>query len=113
MGKDMSVDIELTPAAIERVKKLVTDAGKSGLYLAVRPAGCSGLGYVMELADAPCDNDLVKTYEDFELYVDAESYESALKGLRLDFQQDMLSSSFVYQNPNQKGGCGCGETFSV
>jgi iron-sulfur cluster assembly protein len=110
---NMSVNIELTPAAIARVKKLVTDAGKSGLYLAVRPAGCSGLEYVMELADAARDGDLVKSYEDFDLYVDSESYETALTGLRLDFQQDVLSSSFVYQNPNQKGGCGCGESFSV
>lgn len=109
----MNVDIELTPTAIERVRMLVTDAGKSGLYLAVRPAGCSGLGYVMELADAPCDSDLVKPYDGFDLYVDSESYEKALKGLRLDFQRDIMSSSFVYQNPNQKGGCGCGETFSV
>lgn len=109
----MSVDIELTTAAIARVKKLVTDAGKSGLYLAVRPAGCSGLEYVMELADVAQEGDLVKSFDDFDLYIDQESYESALKGLRLDFQQDVLSSSFVYQNPNQKGGCGCGESFSV
>lgn len=107
------VDIELTPAAIERVKKLVTDAGKTGLYLAVRPYGCSGLEYVMELVDAPHEGDLVKSFEDFDLYVDADSYQKALTGLRLDFQQDLLSSSFVYQNPNQKGGCGCGASFSV
>ncbi len=107
------IDIELTAAAMARVKKLVTDAGKSGLYLAVRPAGCSGLEYVMELADAAKDGDLVKPYKNFDLYIDQGSYKSALKGLRLDFQQDMLSSSFVYQNPNQKGGCGCGESFSV
>ncbi len=109
----MRIDIELTAAAKARVKKMVADADKSGLYLAVRPAGCSGLEYVMELADAAKDGDLVKPYDDFDLYIDQESYESALKGLRLDFQQDMLSSSFVYHNPNQKGGCGCGESFSV
>ena len=109
----MNVDIELTASAIARVKMLVTQSDKSGLYLAVRPAGCSGLGYVMELADAPRDSDLVKPYDGFDLYVDSESYEKALKGLRLDFQRDIMSSSFVYQNPNQKGGCGCGETFSV
>ena len=108
-----NIDIELTPAATARVKKMLTDAGKSGLYLAVRPAGCSGLEYVMELADAARDSDLVKSCEGFDLYIDAQSYETALKGLRLDFQQDLLSSSFVYQNPNQKGGCGCGESFSV
>jgi len=109
----MSIDIELTASAIARVKKLVADAGKRGLRLAVRPAGCSGLEYVMDLADAPEDADLVANFDGFDLYVDGESYTSALTGLRLDFQQDVLSSGFVYHNPNAKGSCGCGESFSV
>jgi len=109
----MNMNIELTDAAIARVQQLVTDAGKSGLYLAVRPAGCSGLEYVMDLADAAQKTDLVKSYDGFDLYVDAESYASALNGLRLDFQQDALSSSFVYNNPNKQGECGCGVSFSV
>jgi len=108
-----NMNIELTDAAIARVQKLVTDAGKAGLYLAVRPAGCSGLEYVMDLADAANAGDLVKSYDGFYLYVDAESYASALTGLRLDFQQDALSSSFVYNNPNKQGECGCGVSFSV
>ncbi len=107
------MDIELTEAAIKRVKTVLADANRRGLRLAVRPAGCSGLEYVMETVDEPQAGDLAKSYESFDLYVDSQSYETALKGLRLDFQQDMLSSSFVYQNPNQKGGCGCGESFSV
>jgi len=107
------MDIELTDAAIARVQRLVIEAGKAGLYLAVRPAGCSGLEYVMDLADAAQTGDLVQAYDGFDLYVDAESYASALTGLQLDFQQDALSSSFVYNNPNQKGECGCGVSFSV
>ncbi|MBL4775879.1 MAG: iron-sulfur cluster assembly accessory protein [Mariprofundus sp.] len=107
------MDIELTDAAITQVQKLVGEAGKAGLYLAVRPAGCSGLEYVMDLADAAKDGDLVQSYDGFELYVDAESYASALTGLQLDFQKDALSSSFVYNNPNKQGECGCGISFSV
>jgi len=107
------MDIELTDAAVARVKKLVADAGKAGLTLSVRPAGCSGLEYVMDLADAAKEGDLVKSYDGFDLYVDAESYVLALTGLQLDFQQDALSSAFVYNNPNQKGECGCGISFSV
>ncbi|RLL50085.1 iron-sulfur cluster assembly accessory protein [Mariprofundus sp. EBB-1] len=110
---DRQIDIELTEAAIARVHKLVSDAGKAGLSLAVRPAGCSGLEYVMDLADAAKESDLVQSYDGFDLYVDAESYASALTGLKLDFQQDALSSAFVYHNPNQEGACGCGESFSV
>jgi len=109
----MELNIELTDAAIAQVQKLVSEAGKTGLSLAVRPAGCSGLEYVMDLADAAKSTDLVQAYDGFDLYVDAESYTSALTGLHLDFQRDVLSSSFVYNNPNQKGACGCGESFSI
>lgn len=107
------LNIELTAAAIARVQKILTDEKKKGLRLAVRPAGCSGLEYVMETADGAQADDLVKSFEGFELYVDAASYKSALTGLCLDFQQDMLSSAFIYNNPNEKGACGCGESFSV
>lgn len=109
----IEMNIELTDAAIAQVQKLVASAGQKGLSLAVRPAGCSGLEYVMDLAKAAKPTDLVKAYDGFELYVDAESYTSALIGLQLDFQQDVLSSSFIYNNPNEKGACGCGESFSV
>jgi len=107
------VDIELTSAAIARIKKILADAQKNGLRLAVRPAGCSGLEYVMETVNEAQAGDLVKSFEGFDLYIDPESYKTALTGLRLDFQQDVLTSGFVYHNPNQKGACGCGESFSV
>ncbi len=107
------MDIKLTAAAIDRVQQILADGQKKGLRLAVRPAGCSGLEYIMETVDKAQTGDLVKSFEDFDLYVDPESYKTALTGLRLDFQQDALSSAFVYNNPNQKGGCGCGESFSV
>lgn len=107
------IDIELTEAARTRVKEILAEEQKRGLRLAVRAAGCSGLEYVMETADAPAADDLVKSFDGFELYVDRASYETALTGLELDFQQDLLSSAFVYNNPNLKGSCGCGKSFSV
>jgi len=107
------MNIELTAAAIARVKHILAAEHKNGLRLAVRPAGCSGLEYVMETTDAAQTGDLVKSFDGFDLYVDAESYKTALTGLHLDFQHDALSSAFVYNNPNEKGACGCGESFSV
>jgi len=107
------INIELTTAALARVKHILATEHKRGLRLAVRPAGCSGLEYVMETADEAQRGDLVKSFDGFDLYVDAESYKTALNGLHLDFQKDALSSAFVYNNPNQKGACGCGESFSV
>ncbi len=107
------INIELTAAAIARVKHILAAEHKSDLRLAVRPAGCSGLEYVMETVDQAQRGDLVKSFDGFDLYVDAESYKTALNGLYLDFQKDALSSAFVYNNPNQKGACGCGESFSI
>jgi len=107
------MDITLTEAAIERARELVSEAGCKGLRLAVRPAGCSGLEYLMDLVEQAEAEDLTRSYDGFELYVDAESYQTALTGLRLDFQRDLLSSGFVYNNPNEKGACGCGKSFSV
>jgi len=107
------IDIELSEAASKRVLELVEEAGCRGLRLAVRPAGCSSLEYIMDLVDGPSKGDLERACDGFELYVDAESYSTALTGLRLDFQWDLLSSGFVYNNPNQKGACGCGQSFSV
>jgi len=107
------IEIELTPAAVSRVKAILEAEDKLALRLAVRAAGCSGMEYVMETVEEGHDDDLVKSFDGFELYIDAASYEAALRGLQLDFQQDAMSSAFVYNNPNEKGTCGCGVSFSV
>ncbi|MDQ6993784.1 MAG: iron-sulfur cluster assembly accessory protein [Mariprofundus sp.] len=107
------MNIKLTEAAVTRMHELVSEACCKGLRLAVRPAGCSGMEYVMDLVAEAEAGDLIRVYDGFELYVDGESYASALTGLQLDFQRDLLSSGFVYNNPNEKGSCGCGKSFSV
>ena len=68
---------------------------------------------MLEEVDAGQDGDLCYEQDGVRLLVDAESYAKALTGLHIDFQQDMLSSAFVYQNPNKKGECGCGISFTV
>lgn len=110
----MKPEIVLSEAARQRMRKLIRDSGHRAIRLSVRAAGCSGYEYVMDFADAPGESDLI-VVDDAELclYVDADSYHKALKGLRIDFQQDLLSSAFVYHNPNKSGECGCGASFSV
>lgn len=107
------MDIELTASAVERIASIVAGSDKRALRLSVKEAGCSGLEYVMDTVNEPQSGDMQQSYDGFILYVDADSYEKALKGLKLDFQQDLLSSAFVYHNPNEKGSCGCGQSFSV
>jgi len=108
-----TADIRLTDAARQRMQRQTADKGVAGIRLGVRPAGCSGLEYVVDFCDAPEAGDHVLDFDGFSLFVDAESYEKALTGLVIDFEQDALSSAFVFRNPNKKGECGCGVSFTV
>lgn len=106
-------DIQLSSAAIRRFQQELTKNGKSKVRLSVKEAGCSGFEYVLNYADQASDTDLIQVFEGFELLVDAKYYDMVLKGLKIDYQQDLLSSSFVFHNPNKKGECGCGLSFTV
>ncbi len=106
-------DIHLTDAAIARMREQTRKQSCAGIHLSVKETGCSGMEYVVDFSNAPSDSDFVLPFDGFSLYVDAGSYEKALKGLTVDFQQDALSSGFVFINPNKKGECGCGVSFSV
>jgi len=106
-------DIHLTDAAIARMREQVQKQECAGIRLAVKASGCSGMEYVVDFSDVPKTDDFVLPFDGFSLYVDTDSYEKALKGLTVDFQQDALSSGFVFINPNKKGECGCGVSFSV
>jgi len=106
-------DIQLTDAAQNRMRVQTAQQNTAGIRLSVRAAGCSGLEYVVDFCDAPQTGDHVLEFESFSLFVDADSYAQALGGLVIDFQQDALSSAFVFNNPNKKGECGCGVSFTV
>jgi len=110
---EQEVNITLSDAAQKQLQEALQDAGKKAVHLSVREAGCSGLEYVMDYADEALSSDLVKACDGFLLFVDAASYEQALTGLHVDYEQDVLSSAFVYSNPNKKGECGCGVSFTV
>lgn len=110
---DIRPDIHLTDAAIARMCDQTRKQGCAGIRLSVKETGCSGMEYVMDFSNTLKTGDFILPFDDFSLYVDAGSYEKALKGLTVDFQQDALSSGFVFINPNKKGECGCGASFSV
>ena len=113
-AKNQSVpDIRITAVALARMREQTARAGKPAIRLSLREAGCSGLEYVMDLADAPADGDYVLAMDGVSVYVDRDSYDLALAGLTIDFQRDAMSSGFVFINPNKRGECGCGVSFSV
>jgi len=111
---DLLVDIHVSEAAQGRLRLAVAERGGDckGVRLSVKPGGCSGFEYVMDYGVSPEAGDLVRQFEGFCLYVDTESYR-VLTGLSLDYEESMLASGFTFSNPNKKGECGCGASFTV
>jgi iron-sulfur cluster assembly protein len=104
----------VTSAAAERVKALIESRGKptAGVRIGVRTKGCSGLSYTLEFADSQQPMDEVVETEGVKLLIDPKA-SLFLIGTEMDFEEDKLKSGFVFRNPNEKGRCGCGESFHV
>ena len=105
--------ITLTPSAADRVRNFLATRGQGlGLRLGVRKTGCSGFAYVVNYADEIGDEDRVFESEGVKVIVDAGSL-ALVDGTEIDFVRHGLSEAFRFRNPNVKGECGCGESFSV
>lgn len=104
----------VTPAAAERVKALIEGRGKStaGIRIGVRTKGCSGLSYTLEFADSQQPMDEVVEADGVRLLIDPKA-SLFLIGTEMDYAEEKLKSGFVFKNPNEKGRCGCGESFHV
>ena len=104
----------VTPLAAERVKGLIEGRGKptAGIRIGVRTKGCSGLSYTLEFADKQEPMDEVIEAHGIKLLVDPKA-SLFLIGTEMDYEEEKLKSGFVFKNPNEKGRCGCGESFHV
>jgi iron-sulfur cluster assembly protein len=103
----------LTERAADRLRSLYAEPGaKKYLRIAVRTRGCSGLSYDMSYVDEPSANDEVVTDKGLTLLVDRKA-SLFLIGTTMDYTSEKLSSGFTFTNPNEKGRCGCGESFHV
>lgn len=111
---DTAFGVTLSEAAIRHVLSyLGKQKDSKGIRLSVKKTGCSGLSYVVDYVLAPQDNDIVQSLSDnYQLYIDKASY-PYLKGMNIDYVKQGLNHKFVFDNPNQKGQCGCGESFTV
>jgi iron-sulfur cluster assembly protein len=105
--------ISLTPAAADRVRHFLTERGHGvGLRLGVRKTGCSGFAYVVNYADSVEPEDRVFESQGVQVLVDRQSLE-LIDGTEVDFVRQGLNEAFRFRNPNMRGECGCGESFSV
>lgn len=110
----MKSPITITPAAVARINTLLAARGKpsAGIKIGVRTKGCSGLSYTVEYADQVEKFDEVVDTGDFKLFIDPKAV-LFLIGTEMDFVEEKLKSGFTFRNPNEKGRCGCGESFHV
>ena len=107
------MSVTLTSAAAERVQSFLARRGRGvGLRLGVRKTGCSGFAYVVSYADEVGEADLVFEDRGVKVIVDGESLRF-VDGTEIDFTRHGLNEAFRFRNPNVRGECGCGESFSV
>ncbi len=105
--------ISLTESAAVRVRSFLASRGHGiGLRLGVRKTGCSGFAYVINYADDRQPDDLVFEDRGVRVLVDPASL-PLIDGTTVDFVKQGLNEAFRFHNPNVKGECGCGESFSV
>lgn len=106
--------INMTPAALEQVKSLLASRGKPsiGVRIGVRTKGCSGLSYTLEFADEKNPFDEEMEVDGITVLIDPKATMFII-GTEMDYVEDKLESGFVFNNPNEKGRCGCGESFHV
>ncbi len=108
------VPMTITDAAAERVKALLAKRGKPsvGIRIGVRSKGCSGMSYTLEYADEKSQFDEILEDKGVTVLIDPKATMFIL-GTEMDFVEDKMQSGFVFKNPNEKGRCGCGESFHV
>jgi iron-sulfur cluster assembly protein len=107
------MSVSLTPAAAERVQSFLATRGHGvGLRLGVRKTGCSGFAYVVSYAEEIGAADVVFEDRGVKVIVDGESLRY-VDGTEIDFARHGLNEAFKFRNPNVRGECGCGESFSV
>ncbi len=105
--------MQLTEAAASRLETLYA-GGEAGrlLRIAVSTKGCSGMSYEMNWVDAAGPQDESVTSHGLTVLVDRKA-SLFLIGTVMDYKADKLTTGFTFENPNEKGRCGCGESFHV
>jgi len=106
--------ITISESAISRIRDLLAARGKPsvGIKIGVRTKGCSGLSYSVEYADEISKFDEVIDTGEFKVLIDPKAT-FFLLGTEMDYVEEKLKSGFTFRNPNEKGRCGCGESFHV
>jgi iron-sulfur cluster assembly protein len=103
----------LSDAAAARLETLYA-SGENGKFLriSVNTRGCSGMSYEMDWVDEQAPTDEKVSSHGLTVLVDRKAT-LFLIGTMMDYREDKLTRGFTFENPNEKGRCGCGESFHV
>lgn len=109
----MASAITITDKAAEHIKGLLAkNENAVGIKLGTETHGCSGLGYTVDYVEEISDDDELVEHNGVKVYVDRKAL-LFLLGTQMDWEDTMFSTGFKFSNPNEKGRCGCGESFHV
>lgn len=108
----------ISARACQKIQQLTAQELKSDpschpyLQIRVEGGGCSGFQYLIDFVATPCDENIYFKAQDILVGLDETSLE-LVNGSAVDYEEDMMSASFVIKNPNATISCGCGNSFSV
>ena len=106
--------IQLTDRAAMRIKFIIENAENRyiGLRLGLKNAGCAGMEYTMDYATQISEHDEVVEDKNVTILIDQKAF-LFLFGTEMDYEENKLSSGFIFNNPNQTDACGCGESVTL
>ncbi|GAA5993377.1 hypothetical protein JCM10908_002637 [Rhodotorula pacifica] len=104
--------LTLSKGAVERIQGLLDQPEPKLIRVGVRNKGCAGMSYHLEYVDKPEKFDEVVEQDGVKVVIDSKALFSII-GSEMDWQEDALQARFVFNNPNIKDACGCGESFIV
>jgi iron-sulfur cluster assembly accessory protein len=107
--------VQITENASKQIVKMLAkhDLAGGGLRVGLRAGGCSGYEYVFAWEPAPRTDDSVFSGPgEARIFIDPRSFR-LLDGAVLDYDTNLVSKGFFFQNPNAKSTCGCGTSFSA
>jgi iron-sulfur cluster assembly protein len=106
--------MRLTDAAADRIKAVMANADRpiTAVRVGVKNGGCAGMSYTMEYAENVNPLDEVVEDKGVRILIDPKAV-LFLLGTEMDYKVEKLSAQFVFNNPNQTGACGCGESVQL
>ncbi len=106
--------MQVQASAVEKLKDILAEENNPALKLRVfvQGGGCSGMQYGFTLDEAQNEDDFDFSYDEIKVLVDSMSFQY-LQGASIDYKEDLMTSSFVINNPQAVSTCGCGSSFAV